>query len=81
MRPTIQEWAQKYAKAGDNPRGDFIRDLRGYSLFENTFEQTPEGFEHYISCRRGACLEAITLARRIFSDYRRWCRARGFDLA
>jgi hypothetical protein len=68
MRKTFLDWVAT-RKAGDNPRGDLIRDTRATT-------KRPSRDEWECTCYflrlQGACPEAIEAAERLWVEYQHW---------
>jgi hypothetical protein len=68
---SFQTWVLRVARAGDNPRGDFLRDTRGIlSRGGGWSDDTLESVFGFMGPR--ACPEAKREARRCWGEYERW---------
>ena len=72
---TFEHWVSHVARAGDNPRGDFIRDTRGVierGRWGDRRVETYDQLETAMHVIGRPCNEALVQAEVCWADYNRW---------
>jgi len=74
-RISFRDWCLHHTHARDNPRGDFLCDIRSDKLWDAD-PQTADELEGYLLWNRNACSQAAEEGRRLFAEYERWSRSK-----